>query len=920
MAKIRIYELARALNMTNQALLERLAEMGIEVKSHMSSLEEDVVEKVKQEIFTGSSAQAAVVEQKRVGSNVIRKRKQKTVAMVEVEPEEPEQGDQEESDAEDETAEGQDVFDAEAVAEEEDLEAEETTPDAAENVTEAEAETQAATGVETGAEEEAEEETEAEATAEETTAVTEAVEEALPEETTQAADEEAVEKSVTPAKKRLKVKKHQAAKIIKFPDAATQAMLKSKISPPPSRETETEQPAADTPPAGVTSAPDSTEADRRQGKKVRKKNKRVEVEETEEILAKRKPVSKRKEIVEGAALYDIKPRGRLRKKGKGKSRPAGSGKTQITTPKAIKRRLKIDESITVSDLAKRMGVKANEIIRVLMGMGLMSTVNQSIDFDTAVLVAAEFEYEVEKASIGEDEILSQASIEDEPHKLVPRAPVVTIMGHVDHGKTSLLDVIRQSRITESEAGGITQHIGAYKVKTDKGEVVFLDTPGHEAFTAMRSRGAQATDIVVLVVAADDGVMPQTIEAINHSRAADVPIVVAVNKIDKETADSDKVKRELAEQGLIPEAWGGDTIFVEVSAKQKIGIDNLLDMILLQSEMLELKANPEKHAKGIVLESQMDPGQGPLATILVHEGTLSVGETIVCGINYGKIRAMMNDAGERIDQAGPSTPVEIFGLNGVADAGDEFLVLEDEKTARMVSEERSRKQRTKDLSRQNRVSLENFFEQMQAGDVNHLNLIIKADVNGSCEAIEDALKKIRSDEVQINVIHSAVGAIIESDVLLASASNAIILGFNVRPSGKVKTAATEENVDIRYYNVIYDLIADIKEAVTGLMASTYQEHLLGRAEVRELFVIPKKGTVAGSIVLDGKIERGRQARLIRDGVVIYEGTVGSLRHFKEDVKEVRSGLECGIGIEQYNDIKVNDIVECYYHEEIKPVIE
>jgi translation initiation factor IF-2 len=560
------------------------------------------------------------------------------------------------------------------------------------------------------------------------------------------------------------------------------------------------------------------------------------------------------------------------------------------------------------------------VISVLMRMGVMATLNQNVDFDTAVLVAAEFEYEVEKASIGEEDILLQGNIADEPQNLMHRAPVVTIMGHVDHGKTSLLDVIRKSRITETEAGGITQHIGAYKVNTDRGNIVFLDTPGHEAFTAMRSRGAQATDIVVLVVAADDGVMPQTIEAINHSRAAAVPIVVAINKIDKENADTDRVKRELADQGLLSEDWGGDTIFVNVSAKQKIGIDNLLDMILLQSEMLELKANPNKHARGIVLESEMDPGQGPLATVLVREGTLSVGQTIVCGVHYGKIRAMVDDAGRRIDSAGPSTPVEVFGLNGVADAGDEFIVLEDEKNAKLVSETRMQKQRAKDLTRDNRVSLENFFEQMKAGDVSHLNLIIKADVNGSCEAIEDALMKIRTDEVQISVIHSGAGAIIESDVLLASASNAIILGFNVRPSGKVKAAAAEENVDIRYYNIIYDLIGDIKEAVTGLMSSTYQEHTLGRAEVREVFVIPKKGSIAGSLVLDGKIERGRQARLVRDGVVIYDGVIGSLRHFKDDVKEVRSGSECGIGIEQFNDIKANDIIECYYQEEIKPVID
>ncbi len=878
MAKIRIYELARALNMTNQALLERLAEMGLEVKSHMSSLEEDTVEKVKKELFSGNSGRSAVVEQKRVGSNVIRKRKQKSTPKLEAEPESPE-----------ESVQGDVVVQEEEPVAISEAKVDAAEEEAAEEVSEVlmDASTEAADGFqEQPAREEAGEE-----------------------------EKEEAKKPETALKKKAKTRKHQAAKIIKFPDAPLKTVAREKAPATLPEEPEIE------PPSDVSLiSPDRSEADRKFSKKARKKQKRSEADDVDDdVLVKKKPVSKRKEIVEGAALYDIKPRGRSRKKGKGKTRPVGSGKTQITTPKAIKRRLKMDEFITVSDLAKRMGVKAGELITVLMGMGVMSTVNQQLDFDTAVLAAAEFDYEVEKATIEEGDIL-KIDIEDDPGKLVPRAPVVTIMGHVDHGKTSLLDVIRKSRITESEAGGITQHMGAYKVNTVKGDVVFLDTPGHEAFTAMRARGAQATDIVVLVVAADDGVMPQTIEAINHSRAAEVPIVVAINKIDKENADPDKVKRELAEQGLLSEDWGGDTIFVEVSAKQKIGIENLLDMILLQSEMLELKANPDKKAKGIVLESEIDPGQGPLAIVLVQEGTLSVGETIVCGVCYGKVRAMADDAGKRIDRTGPSTPVEVFGLNSVADAGDEFVVVEDEKSARIVSENRSRKQRAKDLTRHNRVSLENFFEQMQIGDINHLNLIIKADVNGSCEAIEDALKKIHSDEVQINVIHSGAGGIIESDVLLASASNAIILGFNVRASGKAKTSATEENVDIRYYNVIYDLIEDIKEAVTGLMSSTYEERMLGRAEVKELFVIPKKGTVAGSIVLDGKIERGRQARLVRDGVVIYEGAVGSLRHYKEDVKEVRSGSECGIGIEQYNDIKINDIIECYYNEEIKPVID
>ncbi|MEW6076505.1 MAG: translation initiation factor IF-2 [Thermodesulfobacteriota bacterium] len=890
MAKTRIYELARALNLENKALLSRLAEMGIEGKSHTSTLEDDVVERVKQSLFAGSTGKPASMEQKRVGSNVIRKRKQKTVAQPEPESEEIEQ-----------------------VTPEEAASAEEAVPEAPVD------------GEEAAVAEEKPEQAVAADAAEPAEAVSIEAVEPLPE---QAASEQAAavapedeEKAAAGLKKKAKVKKSQAAKIIKFLDAPLKTAARDKATTTPARDARPDVPAGGGVPVDIPVLPeDGAEADRRTSKKARKKQKRSETEETDDALVLKKVASKRKEIVEGADLYDIKPRGRLRKKGKGKVRPAGSGKTMITTPKAIKRRLKMDESITVSDLAKRMGVKAGEVISVLMRMGVMATVNQNVDFDTAVLVAAEFEYEVEKASMWEEDILLQGNTADEPQNMVHRAPVVTIMGHVDHGKTSLLDVIRKSRITETEAGGITQHIGAYKVNTDRGDIVFLDTPGHEAFTAMRSRGAQATDIVVLVVAADDGVMPQTIEAINHSRAANVPIVVAINKIDKEHADTDRVKRELADQGLLSEDWGGDTIFVNVSAKQKIGIDSLLDMILLQSEMLELKANPNRHARGIVLESEMDPGQGPLATVLVREGTLSVGQTIVCGVQYGKIRAMVDDAGRRIDSAGPSTPVEVFGLNGVADAGDEFIVLEDEKNAKLVSETRMQKQRAKDLTRNNRVSLENFFEQMKAGDISHLNLIIKADVNGSCEAIEDALMKIRADEVQINVIHSGAGAIIESDVLLASASNAIILGFNVRPSGKVKSAAAEENVDIRYYNIIYDLIGDIKEAVTGLMSSTYQEHTLGRAEVREVFVIPKKGSIAGSFVLDGKIERGRQARLVRDGVVIYDGIVGSLRHYKDDVKEVKSGSECGIGIEQFNDIKVNDVIECYYQEEIKPVID
>lgn len=565
-----------------------------------------------------------------------------------------------------------------------------------------------------------------------------------------------------------------------------------------------------------------------------------------------------------------------------------------------------------------MGIKSGEMIKKLMDMGVMVTVNQVIDFETAVLVAGEFGYELEKASFAEESFLGTEK--DEPGKLTQRPPVVTIMGHVDHGKTSLLDVIRKTNVTEIEAGGITQHIGAYNVSTNKGQIVFLDTPGHEAFTAMRSRGAMVTDLVVLVVAADDGVMPQTIEAINHSKAAGVPIIVAINKIDKASAEPDRVQRQLSEIGLVPEEWGGDTIYVKVSAKQNEGIDELLDMILLQAEMLELQANPHKHARGHVIESKLDSGRGPVATVLIHEGTLHAGEAVVCGVHYGKIRAMLNDRGVQIKSAGPSIPVEILGLSGVPVSGDELFAIEDEKDAKQVSLHRIQKQRSKELAKTSRLSLEKLFEKMQKGEVKELNLVIKADVHGSIEALKDSLSKLSTEEVKINVIHSATGTITESDVSLASVSEAIVIGFNVRPSAKVEELAHEENVDIRYYNIIYNVIKDVKDAIVGLMASTYEERILGRAEVREVFQVPKVGVIAGCHVTDGKIERAQLLRLIRDGIVCHEGKISSLRRFKEDVKEVQNGYECGIGIENYNDIKIGDIIECYFLEEIKPELE
>jgi len=547
----------------------------------------------------------------------------------------------------------------------------------------------------------------------------------------------------------------------------------------------------------------------------------------------------------------------------------------------------------------------------------MATVNQTIDFETAALIAGEFDYEVERASFEEETLLKQET--DDPAKLAPRPPVVTIMGHVDHGKTSLLDVIRKTRISETEAGGITQHIGAYHVRTDKGQIAFLDTPGHEAFTAMRARGAQVTDIVVLVVAADDGVMPQTTEAINHSRAAEVPIIVAINKIDKQNAEPEKVKRELAEIGLTPEDWGGDTIYVNVSAKEAEGIDELLEMILLQAEVLEFKANPDKLASGHVVEAKIDSGRGAVATVLVREGTLHTGDPVVCGMHYGRIRAMLDDQGHQLESAGPSIPVEIVGLSGVPMAGDEFLALKDEKNAKQVSEHRQQKQRSKELAQSSRLSLDKLYERMQEGEIKDLNLIIKADVHGSIEALNDSLTKLSNDEVNVNVVHSASGTIAESDISLATVSNAIIIGFNVRPSPKVQSLANEENVDMRFYNVIYDVIKDVKNAMVGMMASTFEERVMGTAEVREVFQIPKIGNIAGCYVTDGKMERGQRMRLLRDGVVVFEGKNSSLRRFKDDVKEVQTGYECGIGIENFNDIKVGDTIDCYYLEEIRPEI-
>ncbi|NLT96037.1 MAG: translation initiation factor IF-2 [Clostridia bacterium] len=580
----------------------------------------------------------------------------------------------------------------------------------------------------------------------------------------------------------------------------------------------------------------------------------------------------------------------------------------------VKRHVVLEGSISVQDLAHQLGKKATEVIKKLMLMGMMVTINQELDIDTATIVAEEFGATVE-VKTSKEEVLF-AEVEDKPEDLVVRPPIVTIMGHVDHGKTSLLDKIRETNVIATEAGGITQHIGAYQVEIRGEKITFLDTPGHEAFTAMRARGAQVTDIAILVVAADDGVMPQTVEAIHHAKAANVPIIVAINKIDKPTSNPERVKQELTEYGLVPEEWGGDTIMVPVSALTGAGIDTLLEMILLVAEMAELKANPNRHAKGTVIEAKLDKGRGPVATLLIQTGTLNIGDFLIVGATQGRIRAMFYYKGRKLKSAGPSTPVEILGLSEVPSAGDDFIAVDDEKLAKQVAEKRQQEKHHEEITKRAKVSLDDIFAQIQQGEVKDLNIILKADVQGSIEALKQSLEKLSNDEVRVNIIHSAVGGITETDVMLATASNAIIIGFNVRPDSNAKKASEKENIDIRTYRVIYDAIDDVKAALSGLLAPEIKEVELGQAEVRAIFKVPKVGTVAGCYVTEGKITRNAKIRVVRDGVVIHDGELASLKRFKDDVKEVLSGYECGIGIERFNDIKEGDILEAYTFEEIK----
>jgi len=615
--------------------------------------------------------------------------------------------------------------------------------------------------------------------------------------------------------------------------------------------------------------------------------------------------------IEPKRLHDQRA---FKRGGRGKPFQTDDRRSQAQLVAPRKKTLKLQEGTTVKEFAELISVKLPDVIKKFMELGYMPTINQPVDADAALLIAENFGIKVELAAIEEDTVDVEAP--EDISTLAPRPPVITIMGHVDHGKTSLLDAIRETKVTETEAGGITQHIGAYKVNLAGRDIVFLDTPGHEAFTAMRARGAKVTDIVVLVVAADDGVMPQTVEAINHAKAANVPIVVAINKIDKPEANPSRVRNELAEYGIISEEWSGQNIFVEVSAKKRIGIEHLLEMILLQAEMMELKANPDKPARGTIIEAKLDKGRGPVATVLVQSGTLKVVDAFIAGVHAGKVRALIDDSGKRIGEAGPSTPVEVIGFSDVPSSGDIFTVVEDEKRARQIALARQQKQRLAEIAKARKLTLDEIYAKIREGEIRELNIIIKGDVQGSVEAMKDALENISHPQVKVKVIHSSVGGINETDVMLAAASSAIIIGFSVRPELKASQVAEKEGVDIRLYNVIYEAIEDVRKALEGLLEPTLKEKALGRAEVRQVFPISRVGTVAGCYVLDGTMSRTSDGiRIIRDNIVVYTGKISSLKRFKEDARDVQAGYECGIMIENFNDLKVGDILENFIIEKI-----
>jgi translation initiation factor IF-2 len=889
MSKKRVYELAKELGVENKDLIARLEKLGISVKSHSSTLEEADVGRVQRDML--SSEPHELVE-KRIKSTVIRRRTIRPAVEEGQPPSEEEKKDEEQ--IQEERPEQKEIA-AKTAAKPEGVKPVATATAATESAPAEEAPRKADVGAKKeevpGLPEDRQATAIKKQDQDKAAVGRQAPLSAVPPTPSRTETKREPYKAVVvrkpvpqemregPAEDKKDVPKRPDLKIVKD-------LLTPKVGPPVRKETD----------------------------KPKKKGIKAPVEV---VIGDKQAVRKKtliKKVFDKKGRFETLERDDRAVKWKEERKPAvpKMRKTEITVPKAIKRRIRVGEAIAVGELAKKMGVKASDIIAKLIGLGLMATINQAIDFDTAALMAGEFGYQVESSTTEYEEPVQKT--EASPESLKPRAPVVTIMGHVDHGKTSLLDAIRQTNVIDGEAGGITQAIGAYHVRIKNRDIVFLDTPGHEAFTAMRARGAQVTDIVVLVVAADDGVMDQTVEAINHSRVAGVPIMVAINKIDKPGADPEKIKQALTEYHLVPEAWGGDTIFAEVSAKKKLGIEELMELILLQADVMELKADPERPARGVVIEAKLDKGRGPVATVLIQEGMLREGDAFVCKTESGRVRAMINDQGQRVKEAGPSMPVEVIGFSKVPQVSAEFVCVADEKKARNIADYWIRKERERELSASSKITLEQLYEKIKEG-AKDLNIIVKGDVQGSIEALAESLNKLSTADIKLKIIHSSTGAITETDVMLASASNAIIIGFNVRPDSRVSEIAEQEGVDIKLYDIIYNVIADVKAAMEGLLEPVYREVVQGRAEVRNLFKISKIGTIAGSYVLDGKITRNSSLKVVRDGVVAYDGKIASLKRIKDDAREVTAGMECGIGIEHFNDIHVGDILEAYIQEKV-----
>ncbi|WP_459945483.1 translation initiation factor IF-2 [Desulfocastanea catecholica] len=930
MSRIRVYELAKEAGMSSKALTDKLIELGFDIKGHSSSVDDETAETIRKTIL--KSTNTKLVE-KRIDSNkdgptvirrratVIRRRPQVVEEAPEVEPEV-----QPEVVAAREKTEEQAPVTVAVEEEIKEISLPETTHAAEkEQAATAEPAADVSAATETKESEVVTEQEQAPAAekesqqqepggvkvstfAEEQTGDLAPMEAGATAETKKHAEVRPVKKG-KPA-----VQKKPMARVIRTIELP--GMVEQQQTPSRPEKKKFVKPVSTRPSAPAPSRTPAPPVADDSGRLKKKGKKNIPVKEDKTIEARRgvKKVQKNVKFTHFAQDYQGTEGGRRGKR----SRKAAKIISPPAEMKASKKRFKVYDAITVGDLAQRMKIKASDVIAKLMGLGVMATINQSVDTETAILIAADFDYEVEQG-ITEEIGMQMLNESEEGGVKKTRSPVVTVMGHVDHGKTSILDAIRKTDVAEGEAGGITQHIGAYRVRSASGDVTFVDTPGHAAFTEMRSRGAQVTDIVVLVVAADDGVMDQTREAIHHAQAADVPILVAVNKIDKENADIDRVKRELSDLNLMPEDWGGNTIYCETSAKKNIGIDNLLESIQLLAEVLELQADSTRKARGRVLEAQLHKGRGPVATVLIQDGTLHLGEYFVVGQFSGKVRSMLDDKGRKIKEAGPSIPVEVQGLSGVPSAGDEFIVVTDEKMARNVSQVRSLKARESELGANSKISLDKLFEQMSEGEVQELRVVLRADVQGTLEAFAKAAADLSTKEIKVRILHEGTGTITESDILLASASDAIIIGFNVRPSAKVKELAVKENVDVRSYDVIYHALDDIRKAMVGMLEPTFEEEVIGTAEVRETFSVPKIGTIAGSFVIDGKILRTARIRVLRDGVVIFTGKIESLRRFKDDVKEVTSGYECGIGVEKFNDIKVGDHLEAFVMKEIEATL-